>query len=219
MTHRPNVIASKVTPLASGFLKVNAYEIEVETHRGAVVTITREVMERGHAVGVLAYDPRRDVVVLGNELRAGMLAAGDYPFGDALIAGVVDAEETAIQAAVREMMEEAGLELRDPVVVHPGAYVSPGGTSEKVAIVFGVVDAAAAGGVYGNTHEQEDIRTVVQPATEFIGRAKRGEIDDMKTTLAGWWLAEHRSRLRATDASPSSDAPAPADGSARTERT
>jgi len=198
MTQRPNAVATQVTPLASGFLKVNAYEIRADTHRGGVMTVTREVMERGHAVGVLGYDPQRDEVVLGNELRPGMLAAGEYPFGDALIAGVIDADETAIQAAVREMQEEAGLDLRDPLLVHPGAYVSPGGTSEKVAIVFGIVDtSAAAGGVHGNPHEHEDVLVVVMPASEFVDRARRGDIDDMKTALAGWWLADHRARLRA----------------------
>jgi ADP-ribose pyrophosphatase len=196
MTQRPQARAKKVTPLANGFLKVNAYEIEVETHRGGVAIVTREVMERGHAVGVLAYDPRRDEVVLGNEMRPGMLAAGDYPFGDALIAGVVDAGETEMQAAAREMKEETGLELREPALVHPGAYVSPGGTSEKIAIVFGIVDASAAGGVHGNADESEDIRTVVLPAAEFIERARRGEVDDMKTALAAWWLADHRARLQ-----------------------
>ena len=197
MTQRPNAVATRITPLANGFLKVNAYEIQVDTHAGGRVTVTREVMERGHAVGVLGYDPRRDEVVLGNEMRPGMLAAGEYPFGDALIAGVIDAGETAIQAAVREMEEEAGLELRDPVLVHPGAYVSPGGTSEKVAIVFGIIDTSAAGGVHGNPHEHEDVRVVVMAATEFIDRATRAEFDDMKTALAGWWLAAHRARLRA----------------------
>ena len=198
MTYRPNAVATKVTPLASGFLKVNAYEIEVDRHDGGVVTVRREVMERGHAVGVLGYDPQRDEVVLGNEMRPGMLAAGEYPFGDALIAGVIGADETAIETAVREMEEEAGLELHDPVLVHPGAYVSPGGTSEKVAIVFGIVDATSAAGViHGNPDEQEDVRTVVMPASEFVDRAKRGDIDDMKTALAGWWLADYRTRLRA----------------------
>lgn len=194
MTQRPNAVATKVTPLANGFLKVNAYQIRADTHRGGVMTLTREVMERGHSVGVLGYDPERDEVVLANEMRPGMLAAGEYPFGDALIAGVIGADETAIQAAVREMEEEANLELRDPVLVHPGAYVSPGGTSEKVAIVFGLVDTSSAGGVHGNPDEHEDIRVVVMAATEFVDRAKRGDIDDMKTALAGWWLADQRAR-------------------------
>jgi len=43
--------------------------------------------------------------------------------------------------------------------------------------------------------EQEDILTVVLPAPEFIDRVRRGEITDLKTMVAGYWLAEYRSRL------------------------
>ena len=71
-----------------------------------------------------------------------------------------------------EMQEEAGLVLSNPVLIHPGAYVSSGGTSEKIAIVYGTVDTGRAGGVHGNPSEQEDILTVVLPAKVFIDRVR-----------------------------------------------
>lgn len=58
-----------------------------------------------------------------------------------------------------------------------------------------LVDTTAAGGVHGKVDEQEDILTVVLPAPEFIDRVRRGEITDLKTMVAGYWLAEYRSRL------------------------
>jgi hypothetical protein len=67
--------------------------------------------------------------------------------GNALVAGTIENDETVLQAAVREMREETGLDLSDPVLIHPGAYVSSGGTSEKIAIVYGTVDTSQAGGV------------------------------------------------------------------------
>ena len=182
----------KVTPRFTGFLSINQYEIEADRHAGGTQKVTRLVMERGHAVGVLAYDPARDEVVLVNELRPGQVADGVRAFSDALVAGVIDAGEDPLATAVREMKEEAGLELRDARVIHPGAYVSPGGTSEKIVLVFGHVDASAASGVHGHPDEQEDLLTVVLPAEEFIARTKRGDIDDMKTALAAWWLADYR---------------------------
>ncbi len=185
----------RVTPLYEGFLKVRRYEIEAERHEGGRRRLTWEVMERGHAVAVLGYDPERDAVVLVNEIRPGVLAAGEYPYTDNLVAGAMGEGESPLEAAVREMREETGLELRDPVLVHPGAYVSSGGTSEKIVIVFGIVDTAAAGGVHGNPDENEDILTVVLPAPEFIDRVRRAEITDLKTLVAGYWLAEYRSRL------------------------
>src|SRR5262249_30271951 len=114
-------------------------------------------MERGNAVAVLGHDPVRDEVVLINEFRPGVLVAGEYPFRDSLVAGAIAEGETAIDAAVREMQEEAGLALSSPVLMHPGAFVSSGGTSEKITLVYGIVDTQGAdGGVHGNPEENED---------------------------------------------------------------
>ena len=184
------------TALHSGFLRVNRYAIEVELHGGGSRIVNWEVMERGNAVAVLGFDPVRDEVVLVNELRPGLLAAGDYPFTDNLVAGGIGEGENPLDAAVREMQEETGLTLRDPRIIHPGAYVSSGGTSEKIVIVLGLIDAGKAGGVHGNPNESEDILTIVLPAEEFIRRVRASEVTDLKTLVAGYWLAEHHSGLR-----------------------
>ncbi len=184
------------TPLADGFLKVERVEFETDLHSGGCQRVVREIMHRGHAVGVLPYDPYRDEIVLINEFRPGCLIAGDVAFTDNLVAGAIDGDESPIEAAVRETLEETGLQLHDPLVVHPGAYVSSGGTSEKIAIVLGFVDASNASGVHGNPHEGEDILTVVMPADRFIERVRSGEIADLKTLVAGYWFIENREWLR-----------------------
>jgi ADP-ribose pyrophosphatase len=177
--------------LHEGFLRVYRYEFEIERHQGGTQRLPLEVMERGHAVAVLGHDPRRDEVVLANEFRPGALVAGDYPYRDNLVAGAIDNDESALVAAAREMEEEAGLVLLDPVLIHPGAYVSSGGTSERIALVYGIVDTSSAGGVHGNAAEHEDILTVVLPAQVFIERVRNGDVNDMKTLVAGYWFAEH----------------------------
>lgn len=192
MSDKPRARVKNVETMWSGFLHLKRYQFDVERHEGGWRTLTWEVMERGNTVGVLGYDPIRDEVVLANEFRPGVLLAGDYPFTDTLIAGTIDAGETILEAAVREMKEEAGLALRDPIIVHPGAYVSSGGTSEKTAIVCGTVDASLAHGTHGNPDENEDILCVVLPAQEFIRRVRSAEITDLRTLVAGFWLAEHR---------------------------
>lgn len=195
-TRKPTARIKDVTPLFKGFLTINNYRLDVDRHAGGTYEVERLVMERGHAVGVLAYDPVRDEVVLANELRPGMLAAGDAAFTDNLVAGGVAEDETITEAAIREMKEETGLDLRDPIVIHPGAYVSSGGTSERMAIVIGFVDTEHAGGVHGHPDEGEDILTVVLSAEEFIARVRSAQIRDLKTLVAGYWFAENRERLR-----------------------
>jgi len=178
------------TLLHEGFLRVYRYEFEVEKHQGGTRRISWEVMERGNAVAVLGHDPRRDEIVLANEFRPGAIIAGEYPYRDNLVAGVIEHGETALAAAVREMLEETGLILNDPVLIHSGAYVSSGGTSEKISLVYGTVDTSNAAGVHGNAAEDEDILTVVVPAKVFVQRVRSGDINDLKTLVAGYWFAE-----------------------------
>jgi ADP-ribose pyrophosphatase len=182
------------TSLCDGFLEVYRYDFEIERHAGGVERRSWEVMERGNAVAVLGHDPVRDEVVLVNEFRPGLLIGGEYPFRDNLVAGAIDGNESPLAAAVREMHEEAGLELRDPAIIHPGAYVSSGGTSERITLVYGTVNTAGAGGIHGI--DGEDILAVVLPAQVFVDRVQAGEINDMKTLLAGYWFAAKRAHSR-----------------------
>ena len=181
------------TPLYEGFLKVYRYRFEIEQHRGGTRAVTWEMMERGNSVGVLGHDPKRDEIVLVNEFRPGILVAGLPPFQDHLVAGVVEQGESPLEAGAREMREEAGLDLQDPVLIHPGAFVSSGGTSERIALVYGHVDTSNAGGIYG-TDTSEDTLVVVLPVQVFLDRVRNGDVTDFKTLLAGYWLAERLKR-------------------------
>jgi ADP-ribose pyrophosphatase len=184
------------TLLHEGFLRVYRYEFEVEKHQGGARRVSWEVMERGNAVAVLGHDPRRDEIVLANEFRPGALVAGEYAYRDNLVAGAIERGETALGAAVREMQEETGLILSHPVLIHSGAYVSSGGTSEKISLVYGTVNTSIAAGVHGNTAEDEDILTVVVPARLFVERVRSGDINDLKTLVAGYWFAERHATGR-----------------------
>jgi ADP-ribose pyrophosphatase len=195
-TQRLHASIKRRDVLHEGFLQLSRYVFSVQKHDGATRELTWEVMERGHAVAVLGFDPTHDCVVLISEFRPGVLLAGDYPFTDNIVAGGMTEGESPSEAAIREMREETGLELRDPQIIHPGAYVSSGGTSERITLVFGYIDAAKAGGVHGNAEESEDILTVVIPANEFIARVHAAQITDLKTMVAGYWFAANYSRLK-----------------------
>lgn len=180
-----------------GFLKMFSATIEFDRHEGGTQVIKRDIMDRGHAVAVLAYDPVRDEIALVNEMRPGALWAGDACYTDNLIAGNIEKDETAIVAATRETEQETGLELKNPILVHPGAFVSSGGTSEKIAIVAGIVDTSNVNGtVHGCVNENENIKVTVLKAEEFIRQVTTGHINDLKTLVAGYWLIENRPKLK-----------------------
>jgi hypothetical protein len=56
---------AKITALRrvfNGFFKVDEYDIEMDRHEGGTQKVVRQIFERGHAVGILAYDPVADRV-------------------------------------------------------------------------------------------------------------------------------------------------------------
>jgi ADP-ribose pyrophosphatase len=193
---KPKAKINGISRLFNGFFKIDEYDVDVDKHEGGTRKLKRLVFERGHAVAILGYDPKRDEVLLVNEMRIGMLAAGDDPFSDSLPAGMIDKGETEMAAACREMLEETGLVLNNPSIIHPGAYVSAGGTSERITLVFGLVDMSKAGGVHGHAAEGEDIKSVVVKSDDFIKRAESGALKDMKSLVAAFWLASNKARLQ-----------------------
>jgi ADP-ribose pyrophosphatase len=158
--------------------------------------IRREVFERGHAVGVLPYDPEADAVVLIEQFRIGALAGGVNPWQTEIVAGIVEQQEAVENVAHREAREEAGLSLLAlmPICRY---IVSPGGSSESVTLFCGRVDSRGAGGIHGLPEEHEDIRVDVLPFTDAMAWLENGRIDNAISIIALQWLALHRAQVRA----------------------
>jgi hypothetical protein len=65
------------------------------------------------------------------------------------------------------------------------------------------------GGVFGNADESENIKTSAISPQELMRRIRSGEINDMKTMLAGYWLMENRTRLQKAYAPKGPEIPKP----------
>ena len=74
--------------------------------------------------------------------------------------------------------------------------MSPGGTSERLVVFCGRVDASAAGGVHGRSDEDEDIRVVPVAFDDALAMVADGRIHTGHTIIAVQWLALNRDRLR-----------------------
>lgn len=180
----------------SGFFRMEKYRLRHELFSGGwSPAITRECLERGHAVAVLPYDPERDQIVLLEQFRVGAL---DFPGGPWLleiVAGIMDEpDETPEDVARRETVEEAGCELLDLVpICH--YLVSPGGTSESITLFCGRVNADQVGGIRGMVDEHEDIRLHVVSRSEALDLLDSGRINSAAPIIALQWLKLNHPRL------------------------
>ncbi|MDJ0972712.1 MAG: NUDIX domain-containing protein [Kiloniellales bacterium] len=179
-----------------GYFRIDRYRLQHRRHDGGwTEELTREVFERGHAVGVLPYDPLRDEVVLIEQFRVGAHAAGWAPWQLEVVAGIIDEGETAEDVARRESLEEAGLTLLELAPISD-FLVSQGAVSETVRLFCGRVDATGAGGIHGLEHEGEDIKVVVVPFAELPALLAESKVTNATGLVALQWLLLNRDALR-----------------------
>ncbi len=161
---------------------------------------TWEVWLRGHAVGVLPYDPVTDKLAMIEQFRYPAMLAGVEPVMLEIPGGFTDAGETEEQTAAREMQEEIG--LATDRLHRVGRFVlTAGGSDESVTIFAGRIAAPPAdetgiAGYAGLAVENEDIRIRVLPAAEAVENALAGRYANSITAMALLWFASRRDWLR-----------------------
>jgi ADP-ribose pyrophosphatase len=179
-----------------GYVKVDKYHLRHRMHDGGWTgAFDRELVDRGHAAAVLPYDPVRDEVVLIEQFRIGAHVAGHPPWQIEIVAGIIEAGETAEDVARREAVEECGCEIGEMVPICE-MLASPGILTETIAIYCGRVDADLAGGIHGVAKENKDIRAFTVPALEAVTWPATGKITNSPTIIALQWLALNRDEVR-----------------------
>lgn len=172
-----------------GFFHVDKYRLRHRKFDGEWTgVLRREVFERGHAVGVLPYDPVRDRVVLVEQFRIGAYAAGQAPWLFEIPAGIIEPGENAQTVARRETREETGCRLQELVPIME-YFVSPGGTTESITLFCGRVETQDSGGIHGDASEGEDIRVFTLPAGEAKNFLAQGRIKNAAAVIALQWFA------------------------------
>jgi ADP-ribose pyrophosphatase len=180
-----------------GFFEIVSYRFRHRLFAGGwSAELHREVFERGHAVGVLPYDPAADAVVLIEQFRIGALVTGMAPWQTEIVAGIIEEGEKIEDVARRETMEEAGAAVGELIPICR-YMVSPGGASESVQLYCGRVDSRGLGGIHGLADEHEDIRVDVPSVEDALAALEAGKIGNAVTIIALQWLALNRDKVRA----------------------
>jgi nudix-type nucleoside diphosphatase (YffH/AdpP family) len=167
------------TLLSRGRFDLTRTEIEVKEDDGSARTLTHEVYRHGKAAAVLLYDPKRGVVTLVKQFRAGAYLSDGALATIEVCAGMLDGDPPEI-CAIREALEETGVAIREPVHAFD-AYMSPGGMSEKIACFVAPYGEADRTGEGGGVDEDEHIEVLEIPFSKALEMIERGAIADAKT--------------------------------------
>lgn len=177
-----------VEDVYQGFFKMQRYTLRHRLYQGGWSNwIQREMMDRGHAAGILLFDPKLDQVVLVEQFRIGAIETGASPWLLEIVAGMLDSGQPPLEVAVREAEEEAGLSVNRVFSCNsflPGA----GGLSERIHLYIGEVDSSQAGGVHGLDKENEDILVKVISREQAFEWVQQGIIDNAAAVIAIQWL-------------------------------
>ncbi len=179
-----------------GFFRISRMLI---SHRlfggGWSAPLTRELFQRGDAVGVLLYDPTNNLVGLVEQFRVGALQEQLGPWQYEVVAGMIGPCQTPIEVAIRECEEEAGIKVANLIPICD-YLVSAGGTDEKMHMYCGLVDLVGREGVFGLDTEGEDILLQVWPYEEVMQAQSEGVLNSAAVTVALLWLQLNSQKLR-----------------------
>jgi nudix-type nucleoside diphosphatase (YffH/AdpP family) len=149
--------------------------------------VRRLVFERGDAVAALIFNRDTSKVVLINQFRYPTYDKGPGWMQE-VVAGIIDPNETPVDALRREILEEIGYRVGELIHITT-MYPSPGGSSERIMLYYaevGNTDRIAAGG--GLASESEDIQIIEFTLPELWRALDAGEIMDAKTIIGVMWL-------------------------------
>lgn len=155
--------------------------------------VVRELLLKGEAAALIAYDQTLDNVVLIEQVRIGAYDGKQKksPWLLELVAGMVDkGNEEPAEVAIREAKEEAGLVVNE--VQHAlSVWDSPGGQLERLHLYLGLVDSSSvkSGDIHGLlAEENEDIRVHVVSREQAYQWVEDGTIDNVIAVIGLQWL-------------------------------
>lgn len=187
-------------PLYHGFFQLKRVHFRHKLFAGGISgEVVRELLVKGAASAVIAYDPERDAVILVEQVRIGAYnpSLPGSPWLLELIAGMVENGEMPEEVAIRESREEAGVEVTN--LIHAlSVWDSPGGTVERIHLFAGKVDSTKAKGLHGLAEEHEDIKVHVVSRETAYALVEQGKVDNGTAVMGLQWLQLNYKKLQQT---------------------
>lgn len=157
-------------------------------------TVTRYVLNKLHAAGVLLFDPIEDYVVLVEQFRIGAMQAEINPWILEPVLGLIEKEDNPLDTAIREAKEEAGCHVIDILPIC-NYLVSPGTTNEATYLFCGKVNNFNSGSIHGLIEEHEDIKAHAIPTKKAFAMLSDGDLLSASTIISLQWLQLNHKQL------------------------
>lgn len=157
-----------------GFATVEQVELQhrLFQDRSFSQPISREVILRPEAAGVLLYDSKQQRFALIEQFRIGALNDRDSAWQLEIVAGLIDEGETAQTTVVREAFEEAGVNISNPQHIF-SFYPSAGACNELFHLYAADTELSHTNQIFGVVGEAENIKVHV---------LKYSQLDDLLST-------------------------------------
>lgn len=180
--------------LAQGYRPYERYELSLDHGDGVPLHQQRDILRGGEVVGVIAFDPARETLVLLRQFRLpAHLATGRGEMVE-IVAGGVEAGEDARETASRECVEEIGLAPRALLQVMR-FLPTPGLTDEYATLFLGLVDSTRLPEQGGLADEREVTHPFAIGLDEALTALAAGRFANGYLIIALQWLGLNRHRL------------------------
>ncbi|ABE40752.1 Nucleoside diphosphate pyrophosphatase [Rhodopseudomonas palustris BisB5] len=190
-----DVTVSAPEMIGRGFMTYERYEVSLRRDGEPPLLQRRDVLRASRVAAVIPIDLARDAVVLIRQFRLpAHLATGRGDMVE-VVAGRVEADEAAADAARRECIEEIGI-APDRLVELYSVLATPGFTDEQIIFFAGFVDSTVVPPRGGVADEDEDTQPFVVPIEAALAALASGEIANALLYSALQWLALNRSALQ-----------------------
>ncbi|WP_137652337.1 NUDIX hydrolase [Bifidobacterium moukalabense] len=130
----PVTVVSRELVYQGAIFSVEDMRLALHLHHGGRTVIRRQVMRHAPCVVMLVHDLERDLYLIEREYRV-----GSDMFAYGLPAGLIDDGEDVEQAALRELVEETGVQPAggdDITFDHVGEFYSSEGMTDELAHIM-----------------------------------------------------------------------------------
>lgn len=181
--NNPKVKIKKITNLSNDWYKLDKVNFDYQLISGKWQNQNRESYNRGNGACILLYNSIENTVVLTKQFRMpSYLNGNDDGMLIEVCAGLLD-EDDPISCIIKEVEEETGYRINDPVKVLE-VYTSPGAVTEIIHYFVSEYNSKmkiSEGG--GKEEETEEIEVLEIDFNSALKMIDNGIIKDAKTII------------------------------------